>query len=163
MVDIRDWSVLHVGGIGDGRMGVPEHARSNIIPQNDCWAVLSAPLGEAGTAVEIAGVVLVGVGFALETDVAVGVAFAEQPPYPLQYVENIERHIPQLAHLRGVDQFVVQVSARHLRRLALDKKHAEQVDGEKSAEGYEAVVDYLHLINGLSVRYSGHGRLWCRP
>ena len=84
MVDIRDWSVLHVGGIGDGRMGVPEHARSNIIPQNDCWAVLSAPLGEAGTAVEIAGVVLVGVGFALETDVAVGVAFAEQPPYPLQ-------------------------------------------------------------------------------
>ena len=163
MVDIRDWSVLHVGGIGDGRMGVPEHARSNIIPHNDCWAVLSAPLGEAGTAVEIAGVVLVGVGFALETDVAVGVAFAEQPPYPLQYVENIERHTPQLAHLRGVDQFVVQVSACHLRRLALDKKHAEQVDGEKSAEGYEAVVDYLHLINGLSVLYSGHGRLWCRP
>lgn len=130
----------------------------------DYGAVLSAPLGEAGATAQIVGVVLVGVGFALETDVAVGVAFAEQPPYPLQYVENIERHTPQLAHLRGVDQFVVQVPARHLRRLALDKKQTEQVDGEKTSEGYEAVVDYLHL-NGytLSVRYSGHGRFWCRP
>lgn len=102
--------------------------------------------GEAGTAGEVGQVVFVGIGLALEGDVAVGVAGEEQPVTPFQQVKDVERYVPQFLHLGGMDQFMVQVHVCDLFLASLDEQHAEQVDGEEPSERYQSVVDYLHGV-----------------
>ena len=63
-----------------------------------------------------------------------------QAHQPLRYIYKVEGHIEQFAHLAGVNPFVVQVHGRKRSTLA-DKDDAEEVDGQKWAEGEKTIVD----------------------
>ena len=63
-----------------------------------------------------------------------------QAHQPLRYIYKVEGHIEQFAHLARVNPFVVQVHGRKRSTLA-DKDDAEEVDGQKWAEGEKTIVD----------------------
>ncbi len=59
---------------------------------------------------KIIHVVAVGVGFALEGDIAVGlvpISELKEPEYPFEYVEDIERYEKKFFHLGIVDTLMV--------------------------------------------------------
>ncbi len=120
---------------------------------------------------QVAEVVLVGVGFALEGDVEVAacVAFVlDEADEPFQTVDEVEGYVAPFFHLRGVYAFVVE---RDGVARAFGEKHAEKVDGiEVLAEGDDFVVEDFHVSVGAvrdkgrfqSGRFCRHGRLLFR-
>ena len=94
---------------------------------------------------EIAGVSFVGIRFALERDVAVGVAFHAEPHRPLGDIPKIEKHIAHLFHLRRVYGLVVEHEVVG-RTSATHETDAEEIDGVVAAQRNETVEDDFHDV-----------------
>ena len=96
--------------------------------------------------------VLVGVGLALEGDIAVGleeVAIDDEPDQPFRHIPQEESHKQHLPLLHGVDTLMPRVYRRETR---LGKDDAAEVYGEVFlAEGYVAVVDNRRTAGLVSV------------
>lgn len=87
------------------------------------------------------------VRFFLERDIAVSVAFHEQPHDPLREVADVEPRIQQLLHLLGMYRFVIDGRCRQRTILFAGEDYPEEVDSGKSLEWDDVVVDDLHSGN----------------
>lgn len=90
--------------------------------------------GEEGTGVEIVEVVVVGVGFALEGNVAVsgeGITMDDDADDPLYAVPQKEKHEEHLTLLMRVDVLVIENDGTHL---SAREDEAADVDGVEVLE-----------------------------
>lgn len=92
---------------------------------------VATPLGVTAAPGEISEVGAMAIGFALETDAHVGLirsaASLDEPDKPFQNVNDIERQIPQLAHLCGVYPLMIHSGGGEPHRM-LGEEHSEEVD-----------------------------------
>lgn len=116
-------------------------------------AAASPPLCEPLPNLYISGDMLAVVRLPLERDIAVGVAFHEQPHDPFDKVAEVESHIKQLFHLLGVDRLVIDGRCRQRAILFAGEYYPEEVDGGKSREWYDVVVNDFHACNFTRVTY----------
>ena len=80
-------------------------------------------------------------------DIAIGIPFHEQPHDPFGKVAEIESHIQQFFHLLGVYRFVIDCRFRQRATLFAGEDYPEEVDGGKSREWDDVVVNNLHSGN----------------
>lgn len=83
----------------------------------------------------------------LERDVAVCVALHEEPHDPFGKVAEVEPHIKQFFHLLGMYRFMIDCRFRQRATLFAGEYHPEEVDGGKSREWDDVVVNNLHSGN----------------
>jgi hypothetical protein len=95
----------------------------------------------------ISGASLVSVRLFLERDIAVGIAFHEQPHDPLYQVADVESYIEQFFHLLGMYRLVIDSGFRQRATLFAGEDNAEQVDRREPLERNDVVVDDLHSGN----------------
>lgn len=80
-------------------------------------------------------------------DIAVCAAFHEEPHDPFGKVAEIESHIQQFFHLLGMDRLVIDGRCRQRTTLFAGEYYPEEVDGGKSREWDDVVVNNLHSGN----------------
>ena len=77
--------------------------------------------------VQIIEVALVGIGFALERNIAVGIAAHGQPHQPLHHVGQIEKNEQHLALLSRVYALMIHQLIAEIHSM-MDKKHSQQIN-----------------------------------
>lgn len=80
-------------------------------------------------------------------DIAIGIPFHKESHDPFGKVAEIESHIQQFFHLLGMYRFVVYGCFRQRAILFAGEYHPEEVDGGKSREWDDVVVNNLHSGN----------------
>lgn len=92
---------------------------------------------------EVVGLKLMGIGFALEGDGEIGtheMAILNKSDKPLHQINHVEGDVEQLTHLTSVNALVPQINLREFLPLA-DEDEPEEIDGKKRAEGDKTISD----------------------
>lgn len=87
------------------------------------------------------------ISLSFKGDISVCVSFHEQPHDPFGKVAEIESHIQQFFHLLGVYRFVIDRRFRQRAILFAGEYYPEEVDGSKSREWDDVVVNNIHSGN----------------
>ena len=109
---------------------------------------ITAP-GIVPPCLQIVKVALVGIGFALKRDVAVGIAPHGQPHQPLDQISQIKKHEQHLALLSGVDAFMVHQFVAQVHAM-VHKKYPQQVDCREAIERQYGGAHDLHRHKGTT-------------
>ena len=109
--------------------------------------MLRPPLCEPLPDLHIPGYPLAVVRLFLERDIAVCVAFHEQPHDPLDQIAEVKTYIQQFFHLLGMYRFVIDGRFRQRATLFAGEYYSEKVDGGKSREWDDVVINNLHSGN----------------
>lgn len=80
---------------------------------------------------------------AFKRKIPIGIARKQQPPYPLENIDKIEKYISELSHLPGVDRLMVLHHGIDL-HILLRKDDSEQIYCSETSERYETISDYFH-------------------
>ena len=98
---------------------------------------------------QIIRISLVGIGFSLKRDVAVGIAAHGQAHQPLQQISHIEEYKQHFTLLGSVNALVVQQFMIQIHAM-VHKQHTQQIDGAEALERQYRCPYYLHRRKGTT-------------
>ena len=101
---------------------------------------------KARSVLQIVGIMLVAVGFALKRDIAIRIAGKHEPHQPFAHIEHIKGQHPQFAHLPRVNLLVPDVDLGE-RSATPHEYPPQQVDSPKRLRWQKPIFHNLYTHN----------------